>query len=673
MKSGAHFIWSAMIITAFLGVDGRPVFGEEPAPKIPVAIKADKLDYDRANDRYVGSGNVKVDQEGMHVEADTVTMNNKTGEAIAEGHVYFRDKGDVIRAEKLQINMNTKAGIIYRGDLFMNKDNFHLKGDKIERPSESVFRVENGTFTTCNEGEWYLSADEINVDLERYATGTGVSFNMGGVPVFYTPYLLFPVGRQTGLLIPEAGYSSTEGFLMKNALFWALSDSQDMTLYSDYRAKHGHGMGAEYRYVNSQDSSGKLFYNYFDTFHSGDARWEAKFQHQEEYAEDLSARVDINLVSDHAYYRDLEKKLELRSVPYVDSNAFYIERWKTAALYLTGQYSTDLTQVNEKTIQKLPEVRSIIFEESIAGPVHLNFDGAAANFDVQKGDAVRRADFNPRLTATISGSGLSFTPRVGVRATFYSRSVDSVEPTERKYYYAGADVNARLSREFGSDRESGLGRIRHSIEPTISYSFIPKIRQTGIPQLDSTDLASAQNLIAFSVINRLTAHYRDAAGFRTYDMMVFRIAEEYDVNEAKKNDSIPTYPRSAIRAELFFKTPEMLTVSARGDYNTYTESLISSSEGVILHTHEAQFELVHQFLRIPRTQFVIGGVGFGLGKWDLNARLWRDVENRKTTQEEYRAHFASQCWGLNLQYVSKPGEVQYWAILELKGLGGLKL
>ena len=141
----------------------------------------------------------------MRLEADKITSNNKTGEASAEGKVYLQEKGDVIRADRLQININTKAGMIYNGDLFMSKDNLHLKGEKIERRSETVYHIENGRFTTCDENEWYLKADEIDVDMDRYATGRGVSFNMVGLPVFYTPYLLFPVRRQTGLLIPEVG------------------------------------------------------------------------------------------------------------------------------------------------------------------------------------------------------------------------------------------------------------------------------------------------------------------------------------------------------------------------------------------------------------------------------------------------------------------------------------
>ena len=677
---GALAILTVLFLTGFPAGTARYASADELPKKIPVTVNADKLDYDRTHDVYVAVGHVRVEQEGMKIEADQITLNNKTGVAVAEGKVYLQEKGDIIRADKLQININTKAGIIYNGDLFMKKDNLHITGEKIERKSETEYHVEKGTFTTCDEGEWYLKADVIDMDMDRYATGHGVSFNMGGVPVLYTPYLIFPVRRQTGLLIPEAGYSSSEGFLMKNALFWAISDSQDMTFYSDYRARHGHGTGVEYRYVNSRDSSGKLYYNFFETFsrfRTPDApsdRWQFSFEHHEEIAEDLSVRADINLVSDFAYFTDIETKdLELRSRPYLDSNLFYIERWDTSSLNLLGQYAVDLTQKsNENTIQKLPELRYNIFEENIAGPVHLNFDGSATNFSVEKGENVMRADFNPRLSAAF-GRGLTFTPRVGARATYYDRSLASSEPTEREFYYAGADLNVRFSRVYGADSDAGIGRIRHSIEPSISYNYIPSFDQTSIPQMDVVDTVTAQNLLSVSLINRLTAHYKDAAGFRSFDMVVFRLSESYDFKAARNADmTVAAHPRSELRGELYVKTPKLLTLSSVANYDTYTNRIVSSSEGVGITTDRVKFNITHQYLREPETKFLIGSTDFKVGKWDVGGQIWRDLVLERNTQQEYKFHYASQCWGLGITYIAKAGEKQYLLMLDLKGLGEIK-
>ncbi len=672
MKLRAEIIFFALLLIGMTAGSVRFAFAEAIPKKIPVTVSADKLDYDRNTDVYIAEGHVKIEQEGIRLEAEKVVLNNKTGEAEAFGKVYLQDKDNVVHADTLKVNLRTREGIVYKGDLFMKKDNYHLKGQVIERRSESVYHVEQGEFTTCDENDWFIKAREMNIDMARYATGSHVSMNMGGIPVFYAPYFLFPVRRQSGLLIPEPGYSSKDGFFIDNAFFWAISDYRDMTFYSDYRERTGHGTGIEYRYNNSQESMGQVYYKFWDLRRSSVSRWDFRFQHAEEFAEDLSARADISLVSDEHYYYDLEKTLELRSKPYVDSNAFYVERWNTASLYLSGQYATDLTRTNENTVQKLPELRYTIFEESLAGPLHLNFDGSATNFYKQAGDGARRMDFKPELAAVFSSSALSLTPRVGARATFYDRSASTSEPTERKYAYAAIDLNAKISKVYRADKDAGIGRVRHSIEPTLSYTYIPHVDQGNIPQFDAVDNVSAQNVAGFSIINRLTAHYKeskDVATYSTFDVMVLKLSQSYDLNVAQDQTST-AHARSDILGELFVRTPKAFTMTANATYNTYTRLISSRSIGAAYTQSILTMNLTEQYLQNPSTHFLIGGGGIKLGKWDMGAQLWRDLENKKTTQEEYRVHYASQCWGIGTLYVIKPGETRFTVMLDLKGIGG---
>jgi LPS-assembly protein len=677
MNFGAACMISLCLVAGLQAASPRYARSEALPKNIPVTVTADKLDYDRAADVYSAAGHVKVEQEGIRLEADKVVLNNKTGEAKAEGKVVLQDKGDVTRAERLQINLNTRAGIIYKGDFFIGKDSLHVKGDVIERRSETVYHVENGAITTCDEDQWSVKADELNIDMNRYATGKGVSFNVQGIPVFYSPYFLFPVKRQSGFLIPEVGHSDKDGWDVGNSFFWAVSDSKDMTLYSDYREKIGHGTGLEYRYANSRESAGQAYYKYWEIYHGERVRWDFRLKHQEEFAEDLSGRVDINLVSDHDYYHDLEKSLELRSRSYVDSNASYVERWDTASLYLLTQYAIDLTKSNENTVEKLPEIKYTIYEEQIAGPLHLNFDGSAVNFSKESENGLRRVDFNPKLSAALGSSGLSLTPQAGVRATYYDRSdpgATTYQPTERKYAYAALDLNARVSRVYGEDHDTGLGRIRHSIEPTASYVYIPHIEQADIPQFDSQDSVVSMNTVTVSLVNRLTARYKeskDTPNYSTFDLMVFKLSQAYDVQAGRDVNSM-AHSRSDVRGDLYLRTPKYFSMSAGGTYDTYTDTMTSSTAGGSLTTGTVRMNLSYQSSRDAATtqsEYLIGGGGLKFGKWDLNAQKWLDIKNKSTTQEEYRVQYGSQCWGITLTFTHTPGETRYTILFDLAGLG----
>jgi LPS-assembly protein len=153
MKHGRVSILFILFFAAMPAGLPRHAWSEALPKKIPVTVTADTLDYDRTNDRYVAIGHVKIEQEGIHLEADKVVLNNKTGEAVAEGKVFLQDKGDIMHAEKMQVNINTRDGIISNGDVFIKKENIHVKGNTIERRSETVYHVEQGTITTCDDEE----------------------------------------------------------------------------------------------------------------------------------------------------------------------------------------------------------------------------------------------------------------------------------------------------------------------------------------------------------------------------------------------------------------------------------------------------------------------------------------------------------------------------------------
>ena len=111
--------------------------------------------------------------------------------------------------------MTTGQGQVQQGKVFIRDGNFHLAGEVIEKQGEADYFVKNGSFTTC-DGEipdWKFTAEKVDVNLGSYATAKNVFFRIKDVPVFYTPYLFFPVKteRESGLLIPRVGYSNNKG------------------------------------------------------------------------------------------------------------------------------------------------------------------------------------------------------------------------------------------------------------------------------------------------------------------------------------------------------------------------------------------------------------------------------------------------------------------------------
>jgi len=81
---------------------------------------------------------------------------------------------------------------------------------------------------------------------------SNVLFKIKKIPVFYVPYLRYPLtdtGRATGFLFPGIGRSNLRGFFLFNSFYWNIKPNVDLTLGLDYYGKAGIGINEEFRYL----------------------------------------------------------------------------------------------------------------------------------------------------------------------------------------------------------------------------------------------------------------------------------------------------------------------------------------------------------------------------------------------------------------------------------------
>jgi lipopolysaccharide assembly outer membrane protein LptD (OstA) len=102
-----------------------------------------------------------------------------------------------------------------------------------------------------------MRAGEAIVYLDEMIVSRDASFWVRGLPAFYTPIAGFAIGpRRTGFLIPRFGYANSEGFILRQPFFWAISPSQDLTVTGILRTERGFEFAGLYRYILAEDSRG---------------------------------------------------------------------------------------------------------------------------------------------------------------------------------------------------------------------------------------------------------------------------------------------------------------------------------------------------------------------------------------------------------------------------------
>lgn len=128
------------------------------------------------------------------------------------------------------------------------------KAKTFKQNEPKVFEFEEATYSTCPPltNSWQVRAKHIELDQ---ASGRGyakhASVRVKGIPVFYTPYLNFPIDdrRQTGFLWPIVGTSSKAGAYFAAPYYWNLAPNYDTTITPGILSKRGVQISDLFRYL----------------------------------------------------------------------------------------------------------------------------------------------------------------------------------------------------------------------------------------------------------------------------------------------------------------------------------------------------------------------------------------------------------------------------------------
>jgi LPS-assembly protein len=298
-----------LVVTAAFLLGAVALTVAQPAPvTVPTAggdvtVLADRLEELGRDNVVVATGNVEITRGRARLNADRVEINRDTGDAVATGRVVFYDGEDRLTGDRIDYNIKTGTGVVHHGRA-STAPYYRLGGERMERLSDQVYRVRRGFFTTCDDDppSWSFHFNEATADLEDYLYGTGASFWVKDIPLIpFFPFFAAAIRRerQTGFLFPVLGSSSRRGFYAEIPFFWAIDESQDLTVSFNLYELKGAGGRALYRYRLSEDHGGSVngFYIHESKVEGDDRGW-GSLKHEWRGPSDWRVVVDANFVSD---------------------------------------------------------------------------------------------------------------------------------------------------------------------------------------------------------------------------------------------------------------------------------------------------------------------------------------------------------------------------------------
>jgi LPS-assembly protein len=493
----------------------------------PIEITADRIDYLQETEVYEASGHVVIVQGPLRLTADHVTIMMLPGTLVATGHARLTDPMSEVQAERLELNVNTDAGVITNGTMYMKDSNTSVKGRLIQRFSEDHYRVKEGSFTNCNakEGQvpaWRFTFKDMDLNAGESFYGKDVWFCINDIPLVPLPSLNFPMQaqRKTGFLMPNAGYDTKFGAHYRQEFFWAMNPSQDLMIIPDYLSERGYGGDLEYRYILSKRSKGQWLFNYIHDNVVKRDRAQLIGTHTQEINPDLSIKAKSYIMTDHTILNDLSNSGVLRASPSQESILNMNQRFTSGNVYVLGQYLQPAGIGGPDTFQRWPEIgHNFVNWAPFDGPVLAGAESTYTYFGREQGFGYSRADIMPSLaTDPVSlGHVVAIQPKVNLRGVYYSRGVTTEKVVHRETLWASVDANSRLTRQFAL---ADGAHLLHTIEPDVIYEFVPPTDQSQIIQVDAVDDLSKKNLVTYKIRSRLLEQGAQGSSFNWLDLTV---------------------------------------------------------------------------------------------------------------------------------------------------------
>ncbi len=171
------------------------------------------------------TGGVQIRYQDIDIKAEKAELDLNTKVVTAEGSVIVDQGPRRLTGDTLDFDLDTKTGTLTNATGQVDPD-YYFTGTEIAKTGENTYTVTDGIFTSCSQEvpDWSFRLREAQVEVEGYARVHDATMRAKKLPVFYTPYILWPVKseRSSGLLIPNIGYSDRRGASLGLAYYQTL-------------------------------------------------------------------------------------------------------------------------------------------------------------------------------------------------------------------------------------------------------------------------------------------------------------------------------------------------------------------------------------------------------------------------------------------------------------------
>ena len=449
------------------------------------------------NEIYSYAGNVEMTRADQRSVSNKASYDTVSETLDLQGSVYYSEDELALHSESASLNLASDRARLREALFISPATPLRGRAKAIYRESSTLSRYKGVAYTSCRPGnqDWVVHASELKLNK---TTGQGAAKNawleFKGAPVFYSPYLSFPIDdrRLSGFLAPSFGNTQRGGLSLSVPYYWNIAPNYDATLRPRYLSKRGGLIGGSFRYLTGMTRGNTdLEFMPHDSLRNK-ARYLATLKNTTQFSSHISSNMDLNTVSDKDYFSELGNALSTSTYSsYLLSQANL--GYANEGVSLTGH--VDNYQSIDKAItdaglpyRRLPQVNLNLNHSFNFMPLNTFMDAEYVYFQHDSVVNGQRTNIKPSVSLPLQTASAFLTPKISLQHTQYALNdpkgnavLTASDSQSRTLPIFSTDGGLTMEKEVNFSNRSYL----HTLEPRLFYLYIPKADQSNIPIFDS--------------------------------------------------------------------------------------------------------------------------------------------------------------------------------------------
>ena len=442
-------------------------------------------------------GDVLIEQHNFVLQAEHIVFDQNKQQLTINDNIRINTPEIQIKSTNGWFNIDTQTGRFNNNQYFIPNSNFQGSTHEIALLPQQYNELISTRFSGCpvKQQDWYLLMNKLTLNHQN-DTGTAnhASLWFKGVPIFYWPYLSFPIGdaRRSGFLMPSISDSSSRGTELVVPWYWNIAANQDALFTPRYMSKRGSQLGTTYRYLG-QNSSAQLDLEMLpNDKQTASDRYSIKLNQQSQVSENSRFELLFNDLSDSEYFQDLGNSIYSKNTINVERKASLIHStniWTSRLSAQTFKTIDDNINIDSRPYRRLPQLQVSGQDRfSYDSDINWSLDTEWVKFAHESDNKTtgQRIDLYPKLSWPIKGDSGFITASSGYRLTQYNvndNNNEAIPLDTRKLNISSLDAGLFFERNLFSNTWI------QTLEPRLFYLHIPFQDQTDIPLFDTKNIS----------------------------------------------------------------------------------------------------------------------------------------------------------------------------------------